>query len=152
MCDRTGEAPDTSLTLTGHCMIAQARRRASERLSQREAEELARVRAEERGKEGRGGGGGGGGGGEEEKEDAAEAAARVAEVLRHSTRAASEEERGQATPYETLGLDPRSCTQSDIRRAYRKLTLALHPDKRARPVRSFRLTSSRHQISNIVCS
>jgi curved DNA-binding protein CbpA len=42
--------------------------------------------------------------------------------------AMAEEEEGGARPYEVLGLDE-AATQAEVRRAYRRLSLLLHPDK-----------------------
>ena len=64
-----------------------------------------------------------------EADEASAAVAREERVVELRRRVAmAEEEEGGARPYEVLEIDERA-TQAEVRRAYRRLSLLLHPDK-----------------------
>lgn len=101
----------------------EARQRAEERLEQRGDEELRRVAAELKA-----GDDAEGAGAEPSKPQPTAAQLERLEQLRRRADAAASGAGGQHDPYATLGVS-KEATQSEIRRAYRRLTVVLHPDK-----------------------
>jgi curved DNA-binding protein CbpA len=45
----------------------------------------------------------------------------------------SQEKKKEETYYDVLGVDPKTCTLTDIKKGYRKLALMYHPDHRVTP-------------------
>ena len=106
-------------------------REARERQRQQAQAQEAELRSEmgemgEGGEAGEGGEGGEAGEADEADEAAAVRDGRVAELRRRV--AMAEEEEGGARPYDVLEIDE-GATQAEVRRAYRRLSLLLHPDK-----------------------
>ena len=67
-------------------------------------------------------------------------------VLRYVERSKAEDTRGSKAPYEALDVE-RTATQSDIRFAYRRLTLLLHPDKNEADFRDLAETAFREVVA-----
>jgi hypothetical protein len=121
----------------------EARQRAAERLQQRELEELERVANEMKGgeetkpkKKGK----------KKTKKQLEEDRVRKESVLRYVERSKAEDTRGSKAPYEALDVE-RTATQSDIRSAYRRLTLLLHPDKNEADFRDLAETAFREVVA-----
>lgn len=72
------------------------------------------------------GAGGGAGGGKEKADEKREYTAKMIEVVTRVKRC-----RGHAY-YEILAVE-KTCSENDVKRAYKKLALALHPDKNSAP-------------------
>jgi hypothetical protein len=99
----------------------EAQKRAQQRLEQRELEELARVSNEMKGDDTN----------KKTKKSAKKSEEdqhRIEAVLKYVERSKSDATRGAKAPYLALNVD-KTATQSEIRKAYRTLTLLLHPDK-----------------------
>ena len=116
----------------------EAKTRAAERLKQRELEELERVANEMKAdneKDASASESSGAGSGTKKKSKKKKTQKQLKEdlhrkesVLKYVERSKSDDTRGAKAPYVALNVE-KTATQSDIRKAYRTLTLLLHPDK-----------------------
>lgn len=95
--------------------LKQAKQRAQDHLKERQEEELEKIRREDRAEAG-------GGSSEDTRKETDEINRKEIE------RRAKEQGSWEDKPYEVLGLEV-DCTSKDIKKAYRKLSLMLHPDK-----------------------
>lgn len=115
----------------------EAGKRASARLETRQLEELARIKADASEPI-------------ENQQDAEELAKRKEEIERRAQLAGEAgvlgKSHGASYPYETLGLGS-SATGKEIKKAYRQLTLLLHPDKNIPLLKELAMTAFRDVVA-----